>query len=59
MTWAVGLDSDFFGGVFGLLLFLANLLLNVNMLPTLDSDFFRENLLKKKLSPKVKKSSKM
>ena len=25
--------------------FLANLLLNVNMLPTLDSNFFRENLL--------------
>ena len=28
-------------------LFLANLLLNVNMLPTLDSNFFRENLLEK------------
>ena len=47
MTWVVGLDSNFFGGVFGLLLFLANLLLNVNMLPTLVSNFFRENLLKK------------
>ena len=43
----MGLDSNFFGGVFGLKLFLANPLLNVNMLPTLDSNFFRENLLKK------------
>ena len=47
MTWVVGLDSNFFGGVFGLYLFLANLLLNVNVLLTLDSNFFRENLLKK------------
>ena len=48
MTWVVGLDSNFFGGVFGLLLFLENLLLNV-----------KGKFVEKKLSPKVKKSSKM
>ena len=37
--------SNFFGGVFGLYLFLANLPLN--MLVTLDSNLFHENLLEK------------
>ena len=41
VTWVVGVN--FFGGVFGL--FQANLLLN--MLVTLDSNFFHENLLEK------------
>ena len=43
VTWVVGVN--FFGGVFGLYLFLANLPLN--MLVTLDSNFFHENLLEK------------
>ena len=42
-----------FWGVFGLYLFQANLLLN--MVVTLDSNFFHENLLEKKLSPKNRK----
>ena len=33
VTWVVGLDSNRFGGLFGLT-FLVNLLLNVNMLLT-------------------------
>ena len=41
----VGLDSNLFWGVFGLYLFLANLPLN--MLVTLDSNFFHENLLER------------
>ena len=43
VNWVVGLDSNFFG-VFWTL-FQANLLLN--MLATLDSNFFHENLLEK------------
>ena len=50
MTWDVGVN--FFGGVFGLYLFLANLPLNI--LVTLDSNFFHENFWKK-LSPKNRK----
>ena len=42
-----GAGLQLFWGCFWTLTFLANLLLNVNMLPTLDSNFFRENLLKK------------
>ena len=41
----VGLDSNFLWGVFGLYLFLASLPLN--MLVTLDSNFFHENLLER------------
>ena len=43
VTWVVGVN--FFRGVFGLCLFQANLPLN--MLVTLDSNFFHENLLEK------------
>ena len=50
MTWVVGVN--FFGGVFGLYLFLANLPLN--MLVTLDSNFFHENLLEKTKSKESK-----
>ena len=48
----VGCGSQLFWGVFGLYLFLANLPLN--MLVTLDSNFFHENLLEN-LSPKNRK----
>ena len=41
-----GTELTFLGGVVGIYLFLANLLLNMQLF--LDSNFFRENLLKKK-----------
>ena len=43
----VGCGAGLFGGVFGLYLFLANLLLNVNMLLTLDSNFFSGKFVEK------------